>query len=96
MDINEVHHLNKKFDVIYDYRAISNIPKLMIKDFFVNISKIMNKKSFLIFKLYSKKWLKNQQIKRNIGKSKNIFLTTFNKRDILKIIPKRFKIVFSK
>ena len=93
MDIDDVHRLNKKFDIIFDYRAISNLPLKNIKRIFLNIKKLMKLKSFFIFRLYSKKWKKNDDQKINVGKAKNISLATFNKKDIIKIIPKNFKIL---
>jgi hypothetical protein len=91
MDITEVHNLKEKFDIIYDFRAITNLPKNYIKKLFLNIHQIMKPNGFFIFKLFSKKWIKTET-KQTIGKSKNIFLTGFDKKSLKKIIPNNFKI----
>ena len=91
MDVLEIHNLKKKFDIIYDFRTISNLPQNYIKKIFLNIHQIIKPNGFFIFKLYSNKWLKTKT-KKNIGKSKNIFLTSFDKKNLKKIIPNNFKI----
>ena len=94
MDIKNVHKIKKKYDVVYDYRSVSNLPKKFVKQLFIDIIKIIKPNGFFCFKLYSKKWIKDQRSKKHsIGKSKNIYLTTFSKKEIEDLIPRKFKII---
>lgn len=94
MDIKNVQKIKKKYDIVYDFRSVSNLPKKFIKQFFIDIIKIIKIDGFFCFKLYSKKWIKDQRSKtHNIGKSKNIYLTTFSKKEIYDLIPRNFKII---
>ena len=94
MDLKDVQNIKRKFNIIYDFRSISNLPKSLIKQIFVKIPKIMKPKGYVIFKLYSNKWIKNKSFKRfNTGKTKNIYLSTFFKKEVKSIISNRFKII---
>ena len=86
MDIVDVYKLQNKFDVIYDFRGLSNLPKEYIKLFLKNVKEIMKKKSYLIFKLYSNKFKKRENDIINFGKSKNVHLSFFDFKESLKMI----------
>ena len=94
MDIKDVKKIRKKFDIVYDYRTLSNLPNKFIKQFCIDVIKIIKPNGFFCFKLYSKKWIKDQRSKTySIGKTKNVYFTSFSKKEIYDFIPKKFKII---
>ena len=94
MDLKDVKKIIKKFDIVYDYRTLSNLPKKFIKQVCIDVIKIIKPNGFFCFKLYSKKWIKDQRSKPySIGKTKNVYFTSFSKKEIYDLIPKKFEII---
>ena len=94
MDVKDVKKITKKFDIVYDYRTLSHLPKKFIKQICIDVIKIIKPNGFFCFKMYSKKWIKDQRSKPySIGKTKNVYFTSFSKKEIYDLIPKKFEII---
>jgi len=94
MDIKDVKKIKKKFHIVYEFRALSHLPKKFIKQIIIDVIKIIKPNGFFCFKLYSKKWIKDQRSKAySIGKTKNVYFTSFSKKEIHDLIPKKFEII---
>ena len=94
MDVKDVKKIKKKFDIVYEFRTLSHLPKKFFKQIFIDVIQIIKPNGFFCFKLYSKKWIKDQRSKTySIGKTKNIYFTSYSKKEIHDLIPKKFEII---